>query len=207
MLRRATIVLSVLCVVFCSVGLASATSYSFVALSSAVSDTRSYGYALSLVNGVPEAGGKCGSSSSLNLGTPTIWNSAGSGNQHPWHISGAARRGVRAIDGNGDVAGMLANSSSNKQAFYLAAGGTSAAALPFLNTGDAYAWATGVNTAGQVVGLSGPATHWQGVRSGRRRVAYGEPPLFRISAACLRSGQRHQQRRRSGWLVLQRLRR
>ena len=126
--------------------------YSFVALSSVVSDTRSYGYALSLVNSVPEVGGKCGSSTSLNLGTPTNLNSTGSGTSLIPDLP-TTTGGVWAIDSNGDVAGM-ANLNGKKQAFYLAAGSSSAATLPFLNTGDAYAFGYGVNTAGQVVGLS-----------------------------------------------------
>ena len=48
----------------------------------------------------------------------------------------------------------MANISGNRTAFYLAAGGTSAAVLPYLNSGDAYGIACGVNAAGQVVGLS-----------------------------------------------------
>ena len=145
MLRHATLVLCVWTLALSGVGMASSAPYVFIPLSSAVSDTRSYGYAVSLVNGVPEAAGKCGSSTSILQGTPTIWNNPGSGTNILGDIPSATTAGVWAIDGNGDAAGV-ANISGNRTAFYLTAGGTSAAVLPYLNSGDAYGIACGVNT-------------------------------------------------------------
>ena len=100
----------------------------------------------------------------------------------------------------------MANLNSKKQAFYLAAGSSSAATLPFLNTGDAYAFGYGVNTAGQVVGLSGATSStpeacvW--TQTGGTWGAPVALPNLARRRQSLRSGQRRQQQWRRGWLGL-----
>ncbi len=163
MLRRATIVSCVVLAGLSIAAIASATSYTFTTLAP-VSGTSSLGYAVGLVNGNPEVGGKSpGKFTPLTNGQPAIWNAAGTGTAlipslMPTGVTGG---NVLAFDGNGNAVGYSVGvnasgtvTSGAVEAFYLPSTG-SATLLHPLNSTDVAVVAYGVNSAGQVAGGDG----------------------------------------------------
>ena len=159
MLRHATLVVCVFSLVLASVGVASATTYTFTTLAPVSPDTQSFDFAINLVGGAFKAAGASGGTAT-NLNSPgkaAIWDGTGAGTSIHGDITTESPTGTRvfSMDGNGDVAGYDTSTNVWKHAFYLASGGSTATILPVLNSGDAYVFAYGLNNSNQVVGLDG----------------------------------------------------
>ena len=167
MLRKVIFVCCGTLLACAAAGTAWATTYSFVQLAPLGADLRDYAFGVNAVGGVPEVVGKSGPilGTAYYQGTPAIWNSAGVGTSILADIPSSPFAAVSAtatgVDSSGNVVGVGSSTTSSttsmKDAFYLAAGGSLATVLPNLTanttTPYAYSMATGIN-AGIIVGES-----------------------------------------------------
>ncbi len=164
-MRRVMIVSCALFLTLSSMAVASAAIYSFTPLAPDPTGNTSVGYAVGLVNGSPEVGGKSpGKLTPFANGQPAIWNAAGTGTYLISSSSmptGTTGGNVLAFDGKGNAVGYSvgvnasgAATSGAIEAFYLPSTGPAALLQP-LNPTDVAVVAYGVNGAGQVVGGDG----------------------------------------------------
>jgi probable HAF family extracellular repeat protein len=153
MLRGFAITLSVVCVVLCSVGIASAVQYNLVALAPVGSGTLTLAYSCTYASGSPQAIGLSRNATADQI--PVIWNSAGVGTSLLPSIGNGASAGAGNIaqfaDNSGDIVGQTLVSSANR-AYYLPYGG-SGTILPYFYDSQVVT-ATGCNGLGMVVGHS-----------------------------------------------------
>jgi probable HAF family extracellular repeat protein len=156
MILRSRFLVSCIVVVeaFAGSAIASETMYHVTDLAPLAGDVGSFASAIADVGSTVAVAGRSWEGSG-GIDTPAIWyNGSPTPTSFLASIPGASSGSIRAIDGDGDIAGGGPVDGAGR-AFYLPSGAQTGTVLPVLGTtGGDFTAAAGVNNAGQVVGVS-----------------------------------------------------